>query len=306
MNIHVIVNPHAAYGRAARMWPEIRQNMERHGLVVSEHFTQGMMHAASIAAECIENGATTIVCVGGDGTFNEIVNGLMQIRIERKRLPELALIPVGTGSDLARTLKIPKDPEASVDILVRGFAQWCDIGKVMFKDRHHQWVRYYANVFDMGLGGKAVRIANRMPKNIGGFLTFLLSSLGALITFQRMPLRIEVDNRLVDAGMMWIVGAANGQFFGGGMHMAPMAMVDDGILEFLYVKDTSIFKFIVHVLGKVYDGKHLDYDNVYHVSGKTIHITSKHPCLSEIDGEEERAYEVRVSVVPKAIKIRTP
>lgn len=306
MSYHVIVNPHAAYGHAARVWPRIRRSMEHRGLEVNEYFTQGMMHATSIAVECIENGATTIACVGGDGTFNEVVNGLMQSRVDTRRLPELALIPVGTGSDLARTLNIPKDSEDAVATMVEGVAHDCDVGKVMFKDSLHQWVRYFANVFDMGLGGKVVRIANRMPKNIGGFLTFLISSLGALMTFRRMRLRIEADGRFLDEGLMWIVGAANGQYFGGGMHMAPMARADDGILEILYVKDTSIFKFIVHVLGKVYDGKHLDYENVHHVSGKRVHIISEHPCLGEIDGEEEKAHEVVVSIIPGAVRIRVP
>jgi len=306
MSIHVIVNPRAAYGQAARIWPEIRRSMEHYGLTVNQYFTQGMMHATSIAVECIKGGAKTIVCVGGDGTFNEVVNGLMQSRVEKISLPELALIPVGTGSDLSRSLKIPKDPGEAVAILLQGTTQWCDVGRVMFKDLKHQWVRYYANVFDMGLGGKAVRIANRMPKNIGGFLTFLISSLTALITFQRMRLRIEVDGKRIDEGMMWIVGAANGQFFGGGMHMAPMALIDDGILEILYVKDTSIFKFIIHVLGKVYDGKHLEYEHVHHISGKSMRIICTQPCLCEIDGEEEKANEVHVNVIPKMIKIRIP
>jgi YegS/Rv2252/BmrU family lipid kinase len=277
--------------------------MEHFGISVHEHFTQGMMHASSLTRECLESGAKIIVCVGGDGTFNEIINGVMQSKTPV--FPELALIPVGTGSDLARTLNIPKDIDKAVSVVFNGTSQMCDIGRVVFNDLNHQWTRYFINVFDMGLGGKAVRIANRMPKNLGGFLTFLISSLGALVTFRRMHVRIEVDNSLVDEGVMWIIGAANGQFFGGGMHMAPMARTDDGILECLYVKDTSIFKFIIHVLGKVYDGKHLEYENVYHTAGKCIRITSAHSCLSEIDGEEERAREVVVSVIPKAVKIRT-
>jgi YegS/Rv2252/BmrU family lipid kinase len=304
MNIHVIVNPRAAYGQAARKWPHIRKTMERSGLTVHEYFTQGMMHASSLASECLEDEARTIVCVGGDGTFNEIVNGILQHK--RAGLPELALIPVGTGSDFARTINMSRDIDEAVSVLLHGASRLCDVGKVTFRDQNHQWVRYFINVFDMGLGGKVVRIANRIPKNLGGFLTFFISSLGALVTFRRMRVRIEVDGIPVDEGVMWIVGAANGQFFGGGMHMAPMARITDGVFECLYVKDTSIFKFLVHVLGKVYDGQHLQYKNVHHTSGKCIRITSAHSCLSEIDGEEEKAREVVVSVIPKSLKIRVP
>jgi YegS/Rv2252/BmrU family lipid kinase len=306
MNVHVIVNPSAACGRAVRQWPKIRGSMEHQGLVVSEYFTQGVMHATSIAVNCIERGATTIVCVGGDGTLNEIVNGLMQSGVNDCLLPNLALIPIGTGSDLARTLKIPRDHEKAIDVVAHGVNRPCDVGKVIFRGLDHQWVRYYSNVFDMGLGGQVIRIANRIPKNIGGLMTFLISSSLALVTYQRVHLRIDVDGRFIDQGLIWIVGAANGQYFGGGMHMAPMALLDDGKLEILYVKDTSIFRFITNVLGKVYEGKHLEYKNVYHIRGERLHILSEQPCLCDIDGEEEKACEVVVSIIPKAIKIKVP
>jgi diacylglycerol kinase (ATP) len=306
MSIHVIVNPHAAYGSAAQLWPRIRLQLEHQGIRLVEHFTQGMMHATSIAGECIQNKASNIICVGGDGTLNEVVNGMLQSGVDRDHLPTLSMIPVGTGSDFSRTIGISKDIDQAVATTLRGKVTDIDVGEVLFESGQSKWTRYFINVIDIGLGGKVVRIVNRMPKNLGGFLTFLVSSLVALVTFRHMDIDIEVDQKHVDQGLMWIVGAANGQYFGGGMHMAPMARIDDGLLEILYVKDTSIFKFIVHILGKVYDGKHLDYHNVYHHQGRKIHIKSPQPCLIDIDGEEDKAYEVSISIIPKALKITIP
>ena len=176
----------------------------------------------------------------------------------------------------------------------------------MFKTATKTWQRYFANVFDAGLGGNVDRIANTLPKGIGGFLTFLCSSLIALVTFRPMRLKVWIDKKLIDDGLITIIGAANCEYFGGDMHIAPMALPDDGLFEVLYVKDTNMFKFLVHVLGKVYQAEHLKYQNVHHYQAREITIQSDHLFLSDIDGEVEKAQEVIVSLIPKALRIRVP
>jgi diacylglycerol kinase family enzyme len=90
------------------------------------------------------------------------------------------------------------------------------------------------------------------------------------------------------------------------MHMAPMALLDDGFLDILYVKNANLFKFIVHVLAKVYEAKHLDYDRVFHHRAKKLNIECPRTCLIDIDGEEEKALRVSVSIIPKAIRVFVP
>ena len=119
-------------------------------------------------------------------------------------------------------------------------------------------------------------------------------------------MKIYIDDQLVEEDNINIVGAANGQFFGGGMHIAPMASIDDGFLEILYVKEPNLVKFVQHVLMKVYQGKHLEYDRVFYRRGHTLRIVCEHSSLMEIDGELEKASEVTISLIPKALKIRVP
>lgn len=303
--IYVIINPHAAYGRAGRTWPEIKQYLTDRGFLVKNYFTKKIYDACHIAEAVTKRGARLVVCVGGDGTFNEMVNGVMNCARTVRVLPEVALIPIGTGSDLSRTLGITKGFRQAVDVIADRKTRSIDVGRIELSMRDQKRLRYFANVLDIGLGGQVVQIANRMPKNIGGFLTFLLSSLMALAQFRRMRLHIWVNRKKVDTSLITIIGAANGQFFGGGMHMAPMALVDDGVFEFIYVRSTNLFKFVYHVLSRVYSGGHLKYRNVRHLRGTELKIASERVFLLEVDGEEERAHEVHIKLIPRALKMRT-
>ncbi len=303
--IHVIINPHAAYGKAGRKWPEIKGCLTERGFQVKHYFTKKIFDACHIAERVTKTGARLIASVGGDGTFNEVVNGVMNCVKEVKHPPEVALIPIGTGSDFARTLGITSGYKQAVDVIAGRKTRSMDIGRIAMKLGGKTKWRYFANVIDIGLGGQVVQIVNRMPKILGGFLTFLLSSLAALAQFRRMHLHIWVNRRKVDTSLITIIGAANGQFFGGGMHMAPMARVDDGMLEFIYVRNTNLFKFVYHVLSRVYSGGHLKYRNVRHLRGTELTIRSERVFLLEADGEEERAQEVNVTILPQALKMRT-
>lgn len=127
-----------------------------------------------------------------------------------------------------------------------------------------------------------------------------------LLPFKRLRLRLKIDRQDAEYGMFTIIGVSNGRYFGGGMHIAPMADLEDGYVEVLYVKDTNIFKFIHHVLLRVHSARHLGYRNVYHRRAKEITITGDKVCPIDVDGEEERCHEVTISVLPRALKIRVP
>jgi len=304
--IHVVVNPCAANSLAGKRWPHILKHLTKNGFAVVSHLTERKFHAYHLAKNFVEQGAELIVSVGGDGTFNEVVNGILNSTKQLSSLPELAIIPIGTGLDLVKTLNIRGDYESAIDIIKSGITRFMDIGRITFSDGRRVGVRYFANVFDFGLGGNVVRIANIIPKVFGGYFTFLLATLIVLIIFKRIKLKIWVDKNSIGEELVTIIGTANGQFFGGGMHIAPMASIDDGFLEVLYVKDTNVFKFISNVLFKIYDARHLEYRNVCHHRIKDLKIKSEKICILDIDGEEEKAREIVVSVIPKAIKIRVP
>jgi len=301
--VHAIVNPHAGHGKSGKKWPLILEYMQESGFDVTWQLTEERWHAYHIAKKYTEEGAGLLISVGGEGVLNEILNGMLAAKGVRGRLPCMAMIPIGTGTDLSRTLKIPKEFHGAVDIVKHGRELKMDIGRMTFHLGNRIWSRYFINASDAGLGGLVARITNSVPKVLGGFLTFLLSSLVGLISFKRMRLDLWVDGRSVDSGLMTIVGALNGQFFGGGMHAAPMAVVDDGIMEFMYVKDATFFKFLSKVLAKVYEGEHLAYHKVHVERGRELVVEGSKAFLADVDGEVEKAQKIRVEVLPKAVGI---
>ena len=305
-HIHAIINPVAGYGLAGKKWNLIHRYLLGEKFSVSAVFTKRKMHAFELAKAAACRDHRYVVSVGGDGTFNEIVNGILHSVENQARRPELAIIPVGTGVDFIKSLDIPLNLKDAVSVIRHGKSKLMDLGRAAFRKGKHTWHRYFANVFDAGIGGNVVYIANRIPKNMGGFMTFLFSSLTAMVLFKRMNLKIWIDEKFIDDTLVTIVGAANGQFFGGGMHIAPMAIIDDGNLEILYVKNTNTFKFLAKVLARVYQAKHLRYKNVMHRQAKVLRVKCDRVCLMEADGEEEKAEEVTVSILPKAIRIRVP
>lgn len=283
---------------------DIEKRFQEYGFLTDLKVTEYPYHAYHIARDSALNGSSLIIPSGGDGTINEVVNGVLSL--DNKKLPEIGLLPLGTGVDFVKTLGISKKTEEAFDTIINGDTIVSDVGKVIYKTNDKIYSRYFINVFDAGLGGSVVRIAKKVPKLLGGYPVFLISSLIGILTFKPIKVKIFIDEEFIDECKINIIGAANGRFFGGGMHIAPMAKINDGIFEFLYVKDTNILKFITKVLLPVYQANHLKYKNLYHIRGKKLKITSDKHFLFEIDGEPLKAKEIELTVEEKKLKIRIP
>lgn len=302
----LIVNAKAgAYHFACRL-KNIHKYLKESGCETYITETKYQSHAKELAINGVKKNFDLIISIGGDGTINEIINGIMECTNSINNRPALGIISAGTGADLCRTLNIPFDYQKAIEIILKGNLAAIDIGIVKFKLGHKSWIRYFANVFDVGLGGNVVRIANHIPKCFGGFLTFLLSSLAGLIIFRPVYLKINIDETNKDGGNINIIGAANGKYFGGGMQIAPMASISDGYLEVLYVKDTNILKFISNILLPVYSARHLSYEKLYQVRARKLKIISNKVFPADIDGEEEKAEEVEITIIPKALNVIVP
>ncbi|MEO0135980.1 MAG: diacylglycerol kinase family protein [candidate division WOR-3 bacterium] len=304
--VHVIVNARAGANCGQRILKNIQTALTKSGLKPFITLTRYRGHAQHLAREAVKNNFDLIISVGGDGTINEIINGMMEWNDKVANLPVLGIISAGTGSDLCRTLHIPFDCNHALQIILKGNVQPVDIGRAIFKDNARVWYRHFINVLDVGLGGNVVRIANHIPKNLGGFATFLIASLLVLAIHRPSPLQIYIDGLFKDEGMVNIIGAANGKYFGGGMKIAPMACLNDGYLEILYVKNTNIFQFIGKVLLPVYQARHLLYKKLYHYRAQKLKIVAEKKFLVDIDGEEEKAREVEIILIPQKIKIVIP
>ncbi|MGQ9561551.1 MAG: diacylglycerol/lipid kinase family protein [Candidatus Oleimicrobiaceae bacterium] len=303
MATHVIVNPMAANGKAGRLWPAFAEML---GQVLEGdfevHFTQWAGHAVDLAREAAAQGCELVVAAGGDGTVNEVVNGLADVLPQTK----LAIVSLGTGKDLAKTLGIPTDPQQAVQVLTNGAVRRIDLGRASFVDRGGRQVqRLFVNVGDVGFSGAVVQRVNRSSKAWGGFLSYLGGLVTTLLTYSNKLVHITIDGGLDEIAVVNAVVVANGQYFGGGMWVAPMAQIDDGLFEVAVIGDVGKLEVIGNV-PKLYRGTLASHPKVRYFRGKKVTVTSGDDVLLDLDGEQPGRAPVRFEVLPQALACLVP
>ena len=302
-NIFVIVNPASANGTTREIWPKIAAAMEGKGLKFEHHITTEALQATEITRDALRRGFTTIVAIGGDGTANEVVNGFFQGETPINPDARLAVISRGTGCDLIRTLEVPKDHHGAIDVIVRNQEKTIDLGLVEYQTYEGTvGLRWFANIADAGLGGTVCHRVNNKSKSAGGFLSFLSGTVWSILSFKNGYAKVEADGQLIYEGSVAMAAVANGRYFGGGMHLAPHARLDDGKLDLVLLRGMSKPKLLVN-LARVYRGTHLTHPRISAHAVSEVRVTGDKPMPLELDGETPGIIPVRFMVRPGAIKV---
>jgi diacylglycerol kinase (ATP) len=253
-------------------------------------------------AQAVADGAELVVAVGGDGTLNEVANGLLQLSGER---PELAVIPFGTGMDFARSNGIPRKLEAALDVARNGRTTTIDAGRASFQAWDGSAAeRYFANVASAGMSGAVARQANQTSKALGGRVSFFAALVRVFAGWRNTELAVDVDGER-RRGKMTNLVVANGRYHGGGMLLAPEALADDGLFDALVFGDITKRDFVLSV-GKLYRGTHLSHPKIELLRGATITVEADVPVPVELDGEQPGTTPARFEVVPGALRLRVP
>ncbi len=301
----VILNPRAANGRAGRQFrrfePDIRAILGDYTLFT----TQGRGHAIDLAQTALEHGYEHIVSVGGDGTHNEILNGIMRGRLPNRPLPRLSLLPKGTGADFSRTLGLPRGRHA-IPHLASTHTQAIDIGRATFTTRDGATgSRYFFNVADFGLGGMVARRVNEKSKFFGGFLSFLYGVLMSLATWKAPNVCLDIDGHILD-GPMYNTFIANGKYCGGGMRVAPDARLTSGHFDVYVLGDFGRVEAILN-LPKLYRGQLMKRaDKISYFQAQRITASSDKLVLLNVDGEQPGQLPATVEMLPAALPITMP
>jgi len=295
-----LVNPASAGGATGRRWPEIAHRAATLGLAGDALISEEPGQLASLAAEAVRGGADLLVVVGGDGSVNEVVNGVAE-----EGGFELAVIPRGTGWDFVRTYGIPRDLDAAIDIALNGAVREIDLGLVSFRT----WAgadgrAYFANVASAGISGAIAQRANQASKALGGKISYYWSTLAVFVRWQASEIRVSLDDEL-RAGKMIDVVVANGRYLGGGMMMCPEAEPDDGQFDVLLIGDVTK-RDLLFVLPKTYRGKHLPHPRLELLRGRVITVDADEPLPIELDDEQPGTTPARFEVVPHALRLRVP
>jgi YegS/Rv2252/BmrU family lipid kinase len=302
MQPYVIFNPAAAYGGARKLWPRIEEALR--GAIgpykLAETARAG--HARELARGVAANGARLVVAVGGDGTVNEIVNGIGGLDLSSV---ELAVLPNGTGWDFVRSFGISRDLDEAVRTAVDGDVREIDLGRVGYRTWAGTEERaYFANVGSAGISGAIAKRANETSKALGGKVSYYWATVAVFFGWQIGELRVSVDdgNR---TGKMIDVLVTNGRYVAGGMMMCPEAEPDDGLFDVLLIGDVTR-RDLAFVLPKTYRGKHLPHPRLEVLRGRVVTVDADEPLPIEIDGEQPGTTPAQFEVLPRALRLRVP
>ena len=298
-----IINPHAGNGSTGSTWPFIEALAKDRLGSFEACMTKRPGEAAIFAKNAAAKKARLLVCVGGDGTLNEVVNGIMMNAESIRSNVTLGFIPNGTGCDFARTVSIPHDVEQAMDLIVSGHTRSIDLGVLFFKNhKGRDRCRYFHNIASFGLGGEVSQRVNRTTKTLGPFVSFMWATLISIFLYGKKKIRISVNDDYKKEMIIWNVAAANGQYHGGGMWVAPDASVCDDLLNVTIVGDLTIPEVFLN-LSKLYNGRIYDIDKVIALTGKKVAAISDDRVLLEVDGEQPGMLPVVVKTVPGALNI---
>ncbi len=303
----LIVNPAASGGKTGKRWPAVKEELLARGLSFDSRLTGGPGDASALSRQALLRGHRAVIAVGGDGTLNEVANGFFQVDETIRRAAALGMIPMGTGADFARQLGISRDLESCAVRIMRGETCWIDMVHATYRLNgpnvtEEMATRYFCNAADVGLGGATVALTQKLRKYLGGFLSYYAAMVLSLVFYRSQDITVVIDGRETWAGKITALVMANGQYFGGGMKIAPTALPHDGLLDILLIAAMNKLSLLFNS-HRVYKGTHLSIKEVQLFQGRTISIHPQNRCvLFQMDGEQLGEAPVEVRLLPGALR----
>jgi len=299
----VIVNPNAGSKKGAKDWTKISHLLTQEGFDFHCIFTEHRNHAIHLTERNLEKGYRNFIVVGGDGTMNEVLNGIMSQTVIPMEEISLGMIPVGTGNDWCRTFGVPFDYGKAINILKAKKIFRQDIGKVSYHKKNETFQRYFLNVAGMGYDALVAKKTNILKeKGKGGPLAYIYFVFASLFQYKFMEGFIEIDDRVVFKGEIFSMNVGICKYNGGGMMQVPFAIPDDGLLDMMIIKKASKF-IVIRYARKLYDGTLVNLPVVKTFRGKSIRIRSTGKIYLETDGESLGHTPFTYEIIPGVLKV---
>jgi diacylglycerol kinase (ATP) len=261
--------------------------------------TQYANHARQLAAEAVLKKPDVIISAGGDGTLNQVLNGMM--RFGNENLPALGLIPLGSGNDFANSASLNADPDLLLDLLARNQPKPTDIGKVVCRNgKNEEITHYFINVCSLGMGPATVKRMEKAPTWLGADLKYLLSIVQTFFTHK--PEQVEVETSSWNwKGSARVVAIANGQSFGNKIYIAPDAKMDDGVFSTFIASNLPLLKFLLY-LQKLKSKKKITDDQIIYNNTEKVEVRSENDVMLETEGELIGFLPASIKMLPSQIR----
>ncbi len=297
----VILNPKSGGGRAARDRARIENELSYAGVAFDLEVSMYAGHATLLAEQAASRGHREFICIGGDGTLNETLNGALDCGALEANELTLAIIPVGRGNDWARGRAIPRRYAAAAELIASGNTIHHDVGVVEHASDDARQMRHFLNVAGAGFDAHVVSM---VQSDRWGALTYLAALPAGFASYRCPELEIS-SNGQTSSGKVFVVFAAIGRYCGGGMSIAPRASPDDGLLDVVEIGDISKWELVLNIR-RLFDGSIETYRKVRAFRADTVEIAGPVPVATEVDGELCPSTPVRISVLERKIRVAAP
>lgn len=267
----IIYNPTSGREAFKKELAHVLEQFELAGYETSAHATTAEGDGIEAARDAAERGFDVVVASGGDGTINEVVNGLAEFEIK----PRLGIIPTGTTNDFARALGIPRDVKKATEVILANHSMFLDIGKV--NDR------YFMNIAG---GGRLTELTYEVPsklKTVLGQLAYYIKGIEMLPSLKSINTKIELDDEVIEEDIM-LFFVANTNSVGGFEKLAPDAKLDDGLFEIIILKQTNLAELLT-IATLALRGAHLDHKQIIYRRSSHVRVTTEDKMQLNIDGE---------------------
>lgn len=298
--IYIVANPVSGAGKGKLVIEHLKTLFGNDSwAVVSETTHKG--HGILLAKLAVEAGANLVIVVGGDGTINEVVNGML---LARAPVCDLGIVNCGSGAGVAQTLGLPDSVDGQLERIFQTAAKPYDVGKVTCADKNGASIdRFFVNECQAGISGAIVSKVGLAHKKLGGSLAFGLASVWELCRYKATRMRVDLDGKAGVAQPMLGVVTGNGNYCAGGMQLTPGALPADGGLDVLSIRDMNLYHRL-RTFSQVYAGNHIRSGYYSLQRAQTISIASDRPVWVETDGELTGKTPCTISVLPGAIRVR--
>jgi diacylglycerol kinase (ATP) len=293
-SIAVVLNPSAGGGKSLKALPRVQAALSALNRPYHVYLTTAPGDGQRAAARLANEGASVVIAVGGDGTIQEVVNGLCE---SGTRVP-LGVVPAGNGSDFARTIGASTKIEEAIAKASAGQIRSIDAGLAMFDDGTK---RIFINVAGLGFDSLVAERVQHTKFLPGANLPYLAAALQTLMRYKNVEATIDVDGEIINTRAVFIQ-VANAKFMGGGYKIAPSADIEDGMLDLALVGDLSKPD-LLKTLPKVYGGSHIGHPKFRLIKARSIRVETAKAARVQLDGELLGSSPVTFSVLPGALML---